>query len=170
MTLLCAAPPAEEIVQMARDAGARKVYLASAAPPVRYPNVYGIDMPTPDELVAHDRSVEEIRAHHRLRCPDLPRRSCHARSGSARRFGGLSDGAMVLMPRVLTACTSPATSRWQDIASTRTNNVSAHEEDSTGQLSLGFTQPTPKLDLAMSATRLCPITCTLKPWRCALAV
>ena len=50
-----------EIVQMARDAGARKVYMASAAPPVRYPNVYGIDMPTPDELVAHNRSVEEIR-------------------------------------------------------------------------------------------------------------
>ncbi len=51
-----------EIVQMARDAGARKVYLASAAPPVRYPNVYGIDMPTKDELVAHGRSIEEIRA------------------------------------------------------------------------------------------------------------
>ncbi|MEO7105743.1 MAG: amidophosphoribosyltransferase [Rhodoferax sp.] len=51
----------KEIVQMARDAGARKVYLASAAPPVRYPNVYGIDMPTSSELVAHDRSVEEIR-------------------------------------------------------------------------------------------------------------
>jgi len=51
----------QEIVQMARDAGARKVYLASAAPPVRYPNVYGIDMPTVDELVAHGRTVEEIR-------------------------------------------------------------------------------------------------------------
>ncbi len=51
-----------EIVQMARDAGARKVYLASAAPPVRYPNVYGIDMPTKGELVAHERSIEEIRA------------------------------------------------------------------------------------------------------------
>ena len=51
----------QEIVQMARDAGARKVYLASAAPPVRYPNVYGIDMPTSAELVAHNRSVEEIR-------------------------------------------------------------------------------------------------------------
>jgi amidophosphoribosyltransferase len=50
-----------EIVQMARDAGARKVYMASAAPPVRYPNVYGIDMPTSSELVAHDRTVEEIR-------------------------------------------------------------------------------------------------------------
>ncbi|MGB2880946.1 MAG: amidophosphoribosyltransferase, partial [Rhodoferax sp.] len=52
----------KEIVQMARDAGARKVYLASAAPPVRYPNVYGIDMPTSSELVAHDRTVDEIRA------------------------------------------------------------------------------------------------------------
>lgn len=50
-----------EIVQMAREAGARKVYLASAAPPVRFPNVYGIDMPTPQELVAHNRTVEEIR-------------------------------------------------------------------------------------------------------------
>jgi amidophosphoribosyltransferase len=51
----------KEIVQMARDAGARKVYMASAAPPVRYPNVYGIDMPTPQELVAHNHTVEEIR-------------------------------------------------------------------------------------------------------------
>src|SRR3954471_2831280 len=50
-----------EIVQMARDAGAKKVYLASAAPPVRYPNVYGIDMPTADELVAHGRTIDEIR-------------------------------------------------------------------------------------------------------------
>jgi amidophosphoribosyltransferase len=50
-----------EIVQMARDAGARKVYMASAAPPVRYPNVYGIDMPTSSELVAHNRTVEQIR-------------------------------------------------------------------------------------------------------------
>ena len=51
----------QEIVQMARDAGARKVYLASAAPPVRHPNVYGIDMPTREELVAHGRSLEEVR-------------------------------------------------------------------------------------------------------------
>ncbi|PWW48995.1 amidophosphoribosyltransferase [Melaminivora alkalimesophila] len=51
----------KEIVQMARDAGATKVYLASAAPPVRHPNVYGIDMPTREELIAHGRSVEEIR-------------------------------------------------------------------------------------------------------------
>ncbi|CAM8642100.1 PurF Glutamine phosphoribosylpyrophosphate amidotransferase [Comamonadaceae bacterium] len=51
----------KEIVQMARDAGARNVYLASAAPPVRYPNVYGIDMPTSSELVAYNRTVEEVR-------------------------------------------------------------------------------------------------------------
>ena len=51
----------KEIVQMARDAGARKVYMASAAPPVRFPNVYGIDMPTSEELVAHGRTNEEIR-------------------------------------------------------------------------------------------------------------
>jgi amidophosphoribosyltransferase len=50
-----------EIVQMAREAGAKKVYLASAAPPVRFPNVYGIDMPTSTELVAHGRTVEEVR-------------------------------------------------------------------------------------------------------------
>jgi amidophosphoribosyltransferase len=49
-----------EIVQMARDAGARKVYFASAAPPVRYANVYGIDMPTRDELIASGRSHDEI--------------------------------------------------------------------------------------------------------------
>jgi amidophosphoribosyltransferase len=51
----------QEIVQMAREAGANKVYMASAAPPVRFPNVYGIDMPTKEELVAHGRSIEEIR-------------------------------------------------------------------------------------------------------------
>jgi amidophosphoribosyltransferase len=51
----------KEIVQMARDAGARKVYMASAAPPVRFPNVYGIDMPTPEELVAHNRTTDEVR-------------------------------------------------------------------------------------------------------------
>lgn len=49
-----------EIVQMARDAGARKVFFASAAPPVRYPNVYGIDMPSASELVAHGRTTAEI--------------------------------------------------------------------------------------------------------------
>jgi amidophosphoribosyltransferase len=49
-----------EIVQMAREAGARKVYFASAAPPVRFPNVYGIDMPTRAELIAAHRSEDEV--------------------------------------------------------------------------------------------------------------
>jgi len=50
----------KQIVQMARDAGAKKVYFASAAPPVRFPNVYGIDMPSRDELLATGRTDEEI--------------------------------------------------------------------------------------------------------------
>jgi amidophosphoribosyltransferase len=49
-----------QIIDMARDAGANKVYFASAAPPVRYPNVYGIDMPNSDELIAHGRTDEEV--------------------------------------------------------------------------------------------------------------
>ncbi|MBL8259943.1 MAG: amidophosphoribosyltransferase [Candidatus Competibacteraceae bacterium] len=50
----------EQIIQMAREAGARRVYFASAAPPVRYPNVYGIDMPAAHELIAHGRSEDEV--------------------------------------------------------------------------------------------------------------
>ncbi len=50
----------QQIVQMAREAGAKKVYLASAAPPVRYPNIYGIDMPSAEELVAHNRTEKQI--------------------------------------------------------------------------------------------------------------
>ena len=49
-----------EIVQMAREAGAKKVYFASASPPIRYQNVYGIDMPVRNELVAFDKNVDEI--------------------------------------------------------------------------------------------------------------
>jgi amidophosphoribosyltransferase len=50
----------QQIIQMARDAGANKVYFASAAPPVRYPNVYGIDMPTTKELIGHGRDEVAI--------------------------------------------------------------------------------------------------------------
>lgn len=50
----------KQIIQMARDVGAKNVYFASASPPVRYPNVYGIDMPSATELIAHDRTEEEV--------------------------------------------------------------------------------------------------------------
>jgi amidophosphoribosyltransferase len=50
----------KQIIQMAREAGANKVYFASAAPPVRFPNVYGIDMPSVNELVGHGRDDKEI--------------------------------------------------------------------------------------------------------------
>ena len=53
---------ANEIVQMARDAGAKKVFFCSAAPPIRYPNIYGIDIPTRQELIAYERDEEEIAA------------------------------------------------------------------------------------------------------------
>src|SRR5258708_31047466 len=51
----------KEIIQMARKAGARNVYFASAAPPIRFPNIYGIDMPSSNELIASNRSLDEIR-------------------------------------------------------------------------------------------------------------
>jgi amidophosphoribosyltransferase len=50
----------QQIIQMARDAGAKKVFFASAAPEVKYPNVYGIDMPSASELIAHGRTVEQV--------------------------------------------------------------------------------------------------------------
>ncbi|MXP56089.1 amidophosphoribosyltransferase [Pantoea sp. Mhis] len=50
----------EQIIEMAREAGAKNVYLASAAPEIRFPNVYGIDMPSVTELIAYDRDVKEI--------------------------------------------------------------------------------------------------------------
>ena len=93
-----------EIVQMARDAGARKVYLASAAPPVRFPNVYGIDMPTKDELVAHGRTHRGSARDHRLRRADLPGRRGHE---ARRAEGGRSTrrSSTASMPPASTAST-----------------------------------------------------------------
>ncbi len=50
----------EQIIEMAREAGASNVYMVSAAPEIRFPNVYGIDMPSANELIAHGRDAEEI--------------------------------------------------------------------------------------------------------------
>jgi amidophosphoribosyltransferase len=50
----------QQIVQMARDAGAKKVFFASAAPAVRYPNVYGIDMASNKEFIAHNKNTDEV--------------------------------------------------------------------------------------------------------------
>lgn len=50
----------KQIIQMAREAGAKNVYFCSAAPAVRYPNVYGIDMPSAHEPIAHNRSTEDV--------------------------------------------------------------------------------------------------------------
>ena len=61
-----------QIIDLAREAGAKKVYFASAAPPVRFPNVYGIDMPASSELVAAGRSVEEVAPVHRRRLAGVP--------------------------------------------------------------------------------------------------
>ena len=75
------------IIQMARDAGARKVYFASAAPPVRHQNVYGIDMPVTSELIAHRRSVAEVADRigaDRLVYQDLPDLVSAVRTGNPR--------------------------------------------------------------------------------------
>ena len=76
-----------QIIQMARDAGAKRVYFASASPPVRYQNVYGIDMPVAGELVAHGRSVQQVAARigaDRLIYQDLPDLVGSVRKGNPR--------------------------------------------------------------------------------------
>jgi amidophosphoribosyltransferase len=74
----------QEIVQMAREAGAKKVYLASAAPPVRFPNVYGIDMPSASELVANGKTIAEIEAH--IGCDALIYQDLDAMRGAISRL------------------------------------------------------------------------------------
>ena len=102
----------KEIVQMAREAGARKVYMASAAPPVRYPNVYGIDMPTREELVAHGRTHRADPPVHRCRCADLPGRGRDEACGE----GAEPASSTASRPAASMANTSPATSRREDFA------------------------------------------------------
>ena len=96
-----------EIVQMAREAGARKVFFASAAPPVRFPNVYGIDMPTRDELIATGRTDEEIARE--IGCDELIYQDLDALIEDVRSVN--PEGARTSRPRASAASTSPATSR-----------------------------------------------------------
>jgi amidophosphoribosyltransferase len=75
---------------MAREAGAKKVFLASAAPPVRFPNVYGIDMPTKSELVAHGRTTEEVRQI--IGCDALIYQDVDAMKGVVGQINGAISG------------------------------------------------------------------------------
>ena len=104
----------QEIVQMARDAGARKVYLASAAPPVRYPNVYGIDMPTAASWWRTAARIEEVRAI--IGCDALIYQDVDGMK--TRGLGALNPDARLTAstPPASTASTSPATSIADDIA------------------------------------------------------
>ena len=93
-----------QIIELAREAGANKVYFASAAPPVRFPNVYGIDMPATSELVASGRSVEEVDAPHRRRLADLPGSRGPGRRLPARQCAASRSST----PPASRASTSPA--------------------------------------------------------------
>ena len=80
---------ATEIIQMARDAGAKKVYLTSAAPPIRYPNIYGIDIPTRHELVAYERDEDEIAK--KLGCDWIVYQKLEDLENSVRECGEVKD-------------------------------------------------------------------------------
>jgi amidophosphoribosyltransferase len=83
----------QQIIQMARDAGAHKVYFASAAPPVRHPNVYGIDMPAASELVAYGKTDEQVGREigaDKLIYQDLPDLISAVRQGN-RKLAGFED-------------------------------------------------------------------------------
>ena len=96
-----------QIIELAREAGASKVYFASAAPPVRYPNVYGIDMPAASELVAAGRTEDEVAQPDRRRLADLP----GPRRPDARRAARRRAASRNSTRRASRASTSPATSR-----------------------------------------------------------
>jgi amidophosphoribosyltransferase len=122
----------KEIVQMARDAGARKVYLASAAPPVRFPNVYGIDMPTSSELVAHNRSVEEIRAI--IGCDQLIYQDVE---GMKKAIGSLSTKLAGFDASCFDGIYVTGDITAEDIARLNENRVTAEEnQDDTSRLAL----------------------------------
>jgi amidophosphoribosyltransferase len=131
-----------EIVQMARDAGARKVYFASAAPPVKYPNVYGIDMPSRHELIATGRTDEEICAEisaDRIIYQDLAdlKAAVHKSNPAITRFDcSCFDGEYI---------TGDITAEYLDRIENSRGGGKANKAEDEDQM---------ELDLAMSATSM----------------
>ncbi len=125
-----------EIVQMAREAGANKVYMASAAPPVRFPNVYGIDMPTVEELVAHNRTVEEVRQI--IGCDALIYQDVDAMKQAV---GALNDKLCGFDASCFDGIYVTGDIQAEDIARLNSNRVKGSEDDAdTSRLSLPNSQ------------------------------
>jgi amidophosphoribosyltransferase len=125
-----------EIVQMAREAGANKVYMASAAPPVRFPNVYGIDMPTVEELVAHNRTVEEVRQI--IGCDALIYQDVDAMKQAV---GALNDQLCGFDASCFDGIYVTGDIQAEDIARLNSNRVKGSEDDAdTSRLSLPNSQ------------------------------
>jgi amidophosphoribosyltransferase len=125
-----------EIVQMAREAGANKVYMASAAPPVRFPNVYGIDMPTVEELVAHNRTVEEVRQI--IGCDALIYQDVEAMKQAV---GRLNDQLCGFDASCFDGIYVTGDIQAEDIARLNSNRVKGSEDDAdTSRLSLPNSQ------------------------------
>ena len=129
----------KEIVQMARDAGANKVYMASAAPPVRFPNVYGIDMPTKDELVAHNRTNEQIREI--IGCDALIYQDVNAMKAAIFKLASKADASHAAVTGFDASCfdgvyvtgdiTDGDLTRMRDSRSASTKKTEEEEEDSS---------------------------------------
>ena len=127
-----------EIVQMAREAGARRVFFASAAPPVRFPNVYGIDMPTREELIACGRTEAEIARE--IGCDELIYQDLEALREDVRSVN--PEGRRISRTRASAASTSPATSPRSISTASRPSGATARRwpsmEAASAQLDLGL--------------------------------
>ena len=129
-----------EIVQMARDAGANKVYLASAAPPVRFPNVYGIDMPTRGELIASNRTLEEIRDY--IGCDALIYQDLDAMKQAISKLSSQvkSFDASCFDGHYITGDINEATFAQLEAGQRAKKDDEEHDDDSGGRLALQSTQ------------------------------
>ncbi|NOX70809.1 MAG: amidophosphoribosyltransferase [Gammaproteobacteria bacterium] len=123
-----------QIIKLAREAGARRVYFASAAPPVRHPNVYGIDMPASSELIANGRTVEEIQAligADRLIYQDLPGliRSVRHNNSDTREFDTSCFSGEYVTNDVTDEYLRVLESRRNDLAKARRESDEFSEDD-----------------------------------------